>query len=181
MEVMARKGYDGASIQEVAAAAGVTSGLIHYHFKNKEEILLAVVEVLRAQNDERLTERLQGCDAEEQLHRFIDHHLATGKDADPDSLFCWIVVSGEAMRREAVRAAYEAAVAAEVSRVREIIEAGRAAWVFSCDDPDAAASALVATIQGFFVLAATARSQIPRRSAARSARRMARGLLGGAP
>jgi TetR/AcrR family transcriptional repressor of bet genes len=41
----------------------------------------------------------------------------------------------------------------------------------------AAASALVAAIQGYLVLAATARSVIPRGSAATSTKRMAEGLL----
>jgi TetR/AcrR family transcriptional repressor of bet genes len=45
------------------------------------------------------------------------------------------------------------------------------------DAIDAAASALVATIQGYFVLAATARSLIPKGSAASSTKKMAEGLL----
>jgi TetR/AcrR family transcriptional repressor of bet genes len=49
--------------------------------------------------------------------------------------------------------------------------------LFKCDRPDEAASALVALIQGYFVLAATARNTIPRGSAAASAKRMAEGLL----
>ena len=30
--VMAENGYDGASVQAVAKAAGLTAGLVHYHF-----------------------------------------------------------------------------------------------------------------------------------------------------
>ncbi len=43
MKVMATKGYDGASMPEIAKAAGLGQGLIHYHFKNKQEILVAVL------------------------------------------------------------------------------------------------------------------------------------------
>jgi len=44
--VMAKKGYDRASISEIAAAAGLAAGLVHYHFDSKLEILLAVLDRL---------------------------------------------------------------------------------------------------------------------------------------
>lgn len=42
-KIMAEKGYEKASIKEIAKEAELTSGLIHYYFKNKEEILTAVL------------------------------------------------------------------------------------------------------------------------------------------
>ncbi|MEW9501649.1 TetR/AcrR family transcriptional regulator [Jeotgalibacillus marinus] len=42
-KIMAAKGYEKASIKEIAKEAEITSGLIHYYFKNKEEILTAVL------------------------------------------------------------------------------------------------------------------------------------------
>ncbi|MFB5087651.1 TetR/AcrR family transcriptional regulator [Psychrobacillus sp. PGGUH221] len=41
-KVFARKGYTNASIKEIAKEADITSGLVHYYFKNKEELLLSV-------------------------------------------------------------------------------------------------------------------------------------------
>ncbi|SDY25191.1 DNA-binding transcriptional regulator, AcrR family [Evansella caseinilytica] len=41
-KVFSRKGYNNASIKEVATEAGITPGLVHYYFKNKEELLLSV-------------------------------------------------------------------------------------------------------------------------------------------
>ncbi len=38
--VFARKGYHPATIKEIAAEAGVAGGLLHYHFKNKEDLLI---------------------------------------------------------------------------------------------------------------------------------------------
>ncbi len=44
LDAAARKfgheGYDGASMTAVARAAGVSKGLLHYHFQNKEALLL---------------------------------------------------------------------------------------------------------------------------------------------
>lgn len=35
-------GYDKVSLEEIAAAAGVTRGAVHWHFKNKQGLLLAL-------------------------------------------------------------------------------------------------------------------------------------------
>jgi AcrR family transcriptional regulator len=35
-----RDGYHGASLQEIAAAAGVAKSLVHYHFESKEHLLI---------------------------------------------------------------------------------------------------------------------------------------------
>lgn len=36
------KGYDKVSLEEIAAAAGVTRGAVHWHFKNKQGLLMAL-------------------------------------------------------------------------------------------------------------------------------------------
>ncbi|WP_445480519.1 TetR/AcrR family transcriptional regulator [Lysinibacillus irui] len=41
-KVFVRKGYANASIKDIANEADMTSGLVHYYFKNKEELLLSV-------------------------------------------------------------------------------------------------------------------------------------------
>jgi AcrR family transcriptional regulator len=41
-EVFARRGYEGASLEEIAETAGFTRGAIYKHFGNKEELFLAV-------------------------------------------------------------------------------------------------------------------------------------------
>lgn len=60
IKVMAKRGYDGASVNEIAKAAELTPGLIHYHFKNKQEILLAALADLVARHEERLDESTEG-------------------------------------------------------------------------------------------------------------------------
>ncbi|QLC24272.1 TetR/AcrR family transcriptional regulator [Parasphingopyxis algicola] len=42
--VVARDGLDAASVKAIAAEAGVKPGLLHYHFKTKDEVLEAAVE-----------------------------------------------------------------------------------------------------------------------------------------
>ncbi|WP_018130344.1 TetR/AcrR family transcriptional regulator [Effusibacillus pohliae] len=42
-KVLAAKGYENCSIKDIAHEAGVSPGLVHYYFANKEELLVAVV------------------------------------------------------------------------------------------------------------------------------------------
>ncbi len=41
--VFAKKGYHRTTVDEIAGALGVAKGTIYYHFKNKEELYLAVI------------------------------------------------------------------------------------------------------------------------------------------
>ena len=41
--IFSQKGYDDASMDEIALTAGVPKSLIYYHFKNKEELLQEVI------------------------------------------------------------------------------------------------------------------------------------------
>lgn len=44
--VLGREGYENTSMKEIALEAGVSSGLLHYYFGTKEELLAAVVRQL---------------------------------------------------------------------------------------------------------------------------------------
>ena len=42
--VLSRQGYENTSIKDIAEEAGVAQGLIHYHYKSKQLLVLAVLE-----------------------------------------------------------------------------------------------------------------------------------------
>src|SRR5438876_12448231 len=42
--VLAREGYENTSIKDIAEQAGVAQGLVHYHYKSKQMLVLAVLE-----------------------------------------------------------------------------------------------------------------------------------------
>jgi TetR/AcrR family transcriptional repressor of bet genes len=181
--VLAKHGYDGASIDEIAKVAGLAPGVVHYHFKSKLEILLHVLAGLDARHRERLaqaTASAQG-DAARELDAFIELHVGRGATADRDALAAWIALGGEALRQREVQAAYERTIAASEEALAAIIRRGVDGGVFARVRVAATAAAVVAAIQGYFTLAATAPSLVPRGSAAPSLKRMAAGLLGVAP
>ena len=179
VKVMATRGYDGASVADIARAARLTPGLVHYHFENKQEVLLAALRDLAQRHEQHLERRLAGADGDPraELVAFVDFHLGLGADADPEALACWILLSGEALRQPKVQAEYERTLAAAAARLETIVERGLERKLFRRGASKTVASALIATIQGYFVLAATARSLIPSGSAAAAVKSMADGLL----
>ena len=179
--VMAKQGYDGASITDIAREAGLAPGLVHYHFKNKLEILVAAVRAIAARHERALAEalaRVRGTEARE-LVVFVEVHLGLGAHADPELLACWVLALAEAIRDPTVRVEVQAVLSSLRQRVVDIVQRGTMSGVFHCTDAPAAAAALVAIIQGYFAVAATARDIIPSGSAARSTLRMMEPLVGG--
>ncbi len=44
LEVFARKGYHGASVDDIVRASGTSKGAVYHHFPNKEAVFLALVD-----------------------------------------------------------------------------------------------------------------------------------------
>ena len=179
LQVMAERGYERASISQVAKRAGLNQGLLHYHFKAKQEILLAALSELMDRHAARLEVVMASAshDPAEQVRAFLDFHLGLGATADPTALACWLIISGEALKQKKVKQAFQAALMQITESLSRAIEQGIKDGIFHGTKADAAASALMATIQGYFLLAATARKLIPRGSAVSATQRMAAGLL----
>jgi len=178
LAVMAKRGYEGASIVAIAKQARLAPGLVHYHFGSKLEILIAAVGILVDRHLANLDAALAAVDAPAgQVAAFVDVHLGLGTHADPAALACWVLIGGEALRTRQIQRAYEHAFGAIAARLVAIIERGVADRSFARVDPAACAAALVAVVQGYFVVAATARAVIPAGTAATCALRMVEGLL----
>ncbi len=58
IDCFARYGYQGASIDRIAKAAGLTKGAIYYHFKDKEALLFAAVKNRVSQFERHVTRDL---------------------------------------------------------------------------------------------------------------------------
>ena len=101
MKLIARKGYAGASIQDIAREAGLASGLVHYHFESKQEILLTLFAQLEDLVKQRLDARLAALpaagDPRAALDALIDAFLAIDEKADQRAVLCWTMISAEAI------------------------------------------------------------------------------------
>ncbi len=72
MRLFVTRGYDGISMREIAEAVGITKAAIYYHYRDKEEVLLAILRSLLAAI-ERLIDEAQadGGSTRDQLERVM--------------------------------------------------------------------------------------------------------------
>lgn len=179
LSVIAERGYADATVAAIAAQAGLAAGLVHYHFRSKHEVLVALVETLAA----RLRGRVQarGNQPAEPLARLLamlDAYVGLGPDADPRAVAAWVVIGAEAVRDAGVRDVFQGAVVLAVADLEAATAAALAATGQSTERAGTIARTLYAAIEGCYRLAAGAPCLIEVGSAAPMLREAAAALLG---
>jgi AcrR family transcriptional regulator len=115
--VFAARGYHGASLDEVAAAAGFTKGAVYSNFKNKEDLFVAVLEQRMTANlaaVERVLDDTQPPDAH--MGEILD--ILTVTEYDPN----WGVLYLEFMLYAARNPSARELLVAQMSRNRDAVE-----------------------------------------------------------
>lgn len=162
LRTVAAQGYAGATVQAIAAASGLAPGLIHYHFRDKREILVALVDQLAHYAVRRYETRASSANtAQERLRAYIDARLAYGADANPDAVAAWVMIGAEAVRDPDVREVYQRAISQEMALVRKLLRAYLIESRKRVRKLDAFAAGLLAFVEGVFVLASNARTIVP--------------------
>lgn len=145
IEVMGQDGYEGASMRDMAARAGVSVAALYYHFPSKQDLLREFLDeaydVTLARLDRRLALVPDG------PRRQLDEVVATliaGQLHDG-----WAQLAANVAFREYTRlpAGDRTSIDAKRSRllslVTQVIEAGCEAGCFRTDEPQEAARAIV--------------------------------------
>lgn len=177
LEVMATSGYDGATVSSIAEAAGLAPGLVHYHFENKQEILLALGEELVRRVRARSAARASSAkDDWERLFAFTDAHVALGRDADPYAAAAWVVLGAEALRQPEVRRLYQRATRDNLAELEGLLRPLLASEGCAPSQAPDIAATLLSTIEGAYQLGVVARAA-PRGFAAPMLRELALGLV----
>ena len=182
LAVIARHGYEKATIQAIAAQAGLAPGLIHYHFKNKQEILVSLVGAMAEAAHARYLAVL-GDQVEPlpRLRAYLNARLGLGEGAAPDIVAAWVMIGAEAVRQPEVRAVYRRMVADELALLTTLLTdclhaRGREARVAST-----LAAGLAAMIEGAYQLSSAAADVMPRGYAATAATSYAELAIASAP
>lgn len=142
--VLADHGYAGATIAAVASEAGMAPGLLHHHFKNKQEMLQALLRDLISGFRTRVAiyeER------EQPLLAYADGALKLDERADVTAARCWVGLFAEAIRNPTLFRRTWALIDSEIDTIRD-----RSGGCLS----DQEAGAVLAYIIGALVLGAFA-------------------------
>ena len=146
-KVALARGLHDLRVADVAAELDVSTGLIHYHFATKHELLEAM---LRDTAAEELSAAMLGIaereDPTAQLEFMIDSYLPS--PCDDQSWALWIDVWGEALRDPEIRRISEELDDGWVDVFAQVITAGVESGVFHSEDPLAAAWRLCSLLDG---------------------------------
>lgn len=151
--VFAAHGHQGATVAAVAAEAGVSPGIIHHYFRDKEELVHELLRSLRAKSSHRFREQTS-------LHGLLDAALRVNSRADPTAAGAWVGIFAVALRAPALRRILQRDLRATLHR-----------YEAAADGDADLALGLLATTVGFLLLGALAPTMV-RGRAAGIARRM---------
>ncbi|MFS0873246.1 TetR/AcrR family transcriptional regulator [Paenibacillus xylanilyticus] len=160
-QLFLRQGYSYVSMDEVVRASGVSKSNIYYHFKNKEELLQAVVQYWIAQYESQvyllLSQRERS--VEERINTFISSLSAgmEGRNYEGSCPFITLYMQTPASAPE-VKASISRFFRELQPMIEKLLQQGVDRAEFrQTIDPGAAASLFVAALEGSLVLAETAK------------------------
>jgi AcrR family transcriptional regulator len=126
-QVFAQHGFHGASLDQVAAAAGFTKGAVYSNFKNKDDLFLALIEADYNREMAALKETLEFSDIppEARLGDFVGL-IRNEIDQIPDNWGAlYLEFSLYAMRNPAARERLNQLERMDIRAIADIIEQGR--------------------------------------------------------
>lgn len=161
-DVALRRGLANLRVTDVAEALGVSSGLIHYHFTAKDDLVVEMLRSAAASDVARLRERMdRSVDPVARLDDVLREYLPAARGDESWAL--WIDWWDEALRSEPLARISSEFDTAWVAILEELIDAGVAVGVFACDDPRGAAWRLSALLDGLAVQIVLPRRTLTRR------------------
>jgi TetR/AcrR family transcriptional regulator len=91
-EVFHKRGFGGARMQDIADTAGINKALLHYYFRNKENLFNAVFTEALAAMVGTVSNIFMGQGSlEEKLVRFYDYHITF---LQQNSYLPWFIING---------------------------------------------------------------------------------------
>ncbi|HEX9260455.1 MAG TPA: TetR family transcriptional regulator C-terminal domain-containing protein [Acidimicrobiales bacterium] len=146
IQVVIERGFGAIRIVDVADRLGVSTGLIHYHFDSKEQLLAEAFQFAAEADLARLNDAIdQGGSAVDRLTRVFN--LYAQVEAEPGWML-WIDGWGEALRSDTLRRISQDLDAAWQQQLEKLIAQGVTTGELRCSDPHATAWRLVALLDG---------------------------------
>jgi len=150
-QVVIERGFAATRVADVANKLGVSTGLIHYHFESKDQLLAEAFRYAAEADLVRLSEQVADVAGPiAKLDKIF--RLYTPVEAEPDWML-WIDGWGEALRSPALREISQALDLRWKRMLEQIIEDGVQAGLFTCTDPNAAAWRMASLLDGLSVQA----------------------------
>ena len=148
--LIASKGIERTTLQDIADAAGVSKALAVYYFKTKENLLLAAIRWVLGRVAERMMGVVDSVDAPEEKVRAMIDAIFVDPRRNRDFYLAYTALIGEAARNERFNELNVTFRSIMNAAYADLIRAGEGT-VFAVDSVDEAAIGVRALIDGFFL------------------------------
>jgi AcrR family transcriptional regulator len=154
--VFAERGFHGASLDQVAAAAGFTKGAVYSNFKNKEDLFLALLEANQQREMDALHATIDASDVPPEARLSDFAHLIGNQSTDLGEN--WTILYQEfslyAMRNATAREKLARFEAVTIEKVAELIRNEQARQGLTPEQTDHVARLIVALMNGIGIMRA---------------------------
>ncbi len=150
-KVVSRKGFYNFTIRDIAKEANLSNGLVHYYFKNKQDLLLSLLKEINNNIKKYLNRAIKDLDdPEEKLKIFISHAfdlVKNEKDYFPVVFDFWTQIN----RSERMKKANIKLFQSYRDECSKILEEGIEKGVFKKLDVKYTTVLIISLIQGLIV------------------------------
>jgi AcrR family transcriptional regulator len=148
VECITKHGYHNFSMQDVARTAGVSKGIIHYYFLNKDELMMCVLDKVAGDIERVLGEEMESVtDPWRRMEIFIEvcfDIVRNTKEYYQVNMDFWTQIN----QKEDIRKVIAAHYAKFREAAAKVIQNGVTKGAFGKVDPNAYASFVIAVIDG---------------------------------
>jgi len=149
-ELITEVGYGRVRIADIAARTGTSTGIIHYYFETKEDVLDAAFRFAVDDAHRRSEEALAGIDDPwKRLNALLDAHFPVGEGKK--EWLIWLQLWNEAAVRPRLRALNEVYYGRWIDLVEGIVRDGQQRGVFRSVEPRSFAVRLLTMMDGLVI------------------------------
>ncbi len=148
---IALKGYSSITMQDIADSAGVSKGVIHYYFRNKEDLFLSVFEKLIGDLDSHIARRVQQAETPPEKLRAIINAVFEKIRANKKFQVVLLDFWANSTKNATMKAANANQYARYRHLTKKIIDEGIKKGHFKKCDSAHVASALIGLIEGLTI------------------------------
>jgi AcrR family transcriptional regulator len=137
LSLLARKGYENTTINEIADTAGISRGLLHYHFKDKEDLVAKALTFGFGPMWDSSVGKIQNARSPEQLVDIMIDVLKTNVSENPDfsALLFEMWVTGRRSTR--IRKVFNDGFNEAIDRLKGLFEFASNVGIVKIDKDDA--------------------------------------------
>jgi TetR/AcrR family fatty acid metabolism transcriptional regulator len=150
-KVVGQKGYYEFTVRDIAKEAGLSTGLVHYYFKNKEDLLLNLLKEINRNMTIILNRNISTAeDPQERLNIFMRQAFDLVKN-EKDYFYIVIDFWTQVNKNERMKRANIKLFKSYRDEISKILKEGVDKGVFTKMDVDYTAAVIISIIQGLII------------------------------